>query len=165
MMSMAKSGRRPAPGIGWRLCWRVLAPLVLVTGCIESKAPPPTTAAIVAEPTYVFNLGVHYDDVVAMLGPAGRGSRFDRYSNSRELVYAYGFPAFEAETLMPDGTVRKEMTDHIHLFFNFDGVLIKMVAKGNRFYSYVSEMPIHRITVLPRVTRRLLPNGYDTQSR
>lgn len=108
----------------------------------------------VVEPSYIFALGVHQDDVEAMLGWPSQGPHFDRFSQTTELVYGYPFPAIQAETQFPNGVTRAEMVDQITMFFNRDGVLVKMASRTDRWYPSFSELPVQRVTILPRVVHR-----------
>ena len=106
------------------------------------------------EPSYVFALGAHLDDVQGMLGYPGEGPRFDRLTQTTELIYGYPFPAIQAETQFPNGVTRAEMVDQITMFFNRDGVLVKMASRTDRWYPSFTDLPVQRITVLPRVVHR-----------
>ncbi|MEI6987340.1 MAG: hypothetical protein WCK65_14555 [Rhodospirillaceae bacterium] len=103
------------------------------------------------EPSYVFALGAHQNDVMAMLGYPNEGPRFDRVTQTYELVYNYPFAAIQAENQFPNGTTRSEMVNVIHMFFDRDGILTKMASEVDRWYSSFSELPVQRITVLPRL--------------
>ena len=120
---------------------------LLAAACAPDRAPP----AGVIEPSYVFPLGAKQDDVLAMLGAPERGPLFDRYSGLTELVYSYPFRAIRAETRFPDGTTRVEMVERVHLFFDRRNMLDRMAYRTNRYYPSVADLPVHRITVLPRL--------------
>ncbi len=129
----------------------VAAVTTVVAGCRSWDGP--VAPAAVIEPSYQFALGSAYKDVVGALGPPQRGPIHDRYSNTRELVYAFDRRLIRAESRMPDGVTRTEMVDHIHLFFDFDDILVKMSHRPNRFYSWFSTMTVDRITVVRRQAR------------
>ncbi len=130
-------------------------------GCYANKAEPPNQAVI--QPSYVFALGAHQADVMAMLGEPAEGPRFDRVSQTSELVYSYPFQAIQAESHYPNGATRAEMVDTIHMFFDRKGLLVKMGSWVDPWYSSVIQVPVQRITVLPRVVHH--PWGVITPPR
>ncbi len=124
----------------------LLAPVL--AGCVPASE---RGEHVTIEPAYIFSLGVHQDDVVAMLGWPAIGPRFDMLTQTYELVYSYPIPVIQAETRFPNGTTRAEMVDTIHLFFSRAGQLASMGSRTNRWYSSVIEQPVQRVTVMPRV--------------
>lgn len=86
-----------------------------------------------------------------MLGHPQTGPRFDRYSHLTEVVYTFPFRAVQAETRLPDGATRIEMVDTIHFFFNQKNLLERMALRTNRYYSSFTDLPVHKVTVLPRL--------------
>lgn len=127
------------------------AAMIATASCVP---PPLRGERVVVEPSYIFALGAHQDDVEAMLGWPSRGPRFDKVSRTTEIAYAYPFPAIQAETHFPNGAVRAEMLDEITMFFNQDGVLVRMTGHPDRWYPSFSDLTVQRITVLPRVVHR-----------
>ncbi len=117
---------------------------------------------VVIEPAYVFSIGVHKDDVIAMLGWPTVGPRYDELTRGYELVYIYPIPVIQAETRFSNGTTRAEMVDTIHLFFSRAGLLTNMGSRTNRWYSSVIEQQVQRVTVMPRVIHS---NGMITAPR
>ncbi len=136
---------------GWRRLGlaTVLVAAAVLSGCYSEMAEPPDRAVI--QPSYVFALGVRQDDVQAMLGQPSDGPRYDRASRTTLLVYHYPFQAIQAESRSHNGMIRAEMVDTIYLFFDSRGVLIKMGSWVNRWYPSEVDVPVQRITVLPRV--------------
>ena len=128
-----------------------LALLALMTALAGCVPPANNGEHVTIEPAYSFALGVHQDDVMAMLGWPERPLRYDNLTQTYEAVYSYPFPAIQAETHFPNGTTRAEMVETIHLFFSRDGQLLRMASRTNRWYSSFIEQPVQRITVLPRV--------------
>ena len=129
-----------------------MAAVLLFTLLTAACAPNGERAASgIIQPSYVFPLGANQNDVLGLLGQPQLGPKFDRYSNLTEVVYRYPFPAIKAETRFPNGTTRVELVDTIHMFFNQKNVLERMASQTNRFYSSFTDMPVHRITVLPRL--------------
>ena len=94
-----------------------------------------------------------------MLGYPGEGPRFDRLTQTTELIYGYPFPAIQAETQFPNGVTRSEMVDRILLSFDRKGLLVKMASHTDRWYPSFSDLPVQRVTVLPRVIH---PSGEIT---
>ena len=145
----------------WRAGLRMVL-LAILSGCaVEPMAEPPERAVI--EPSYAFTLGAHQDDIIAALGYPAEGQRFDPVSQTLELVYSYPFPAIQAESHFPNGVTRSEMVDTIHLFFDRKGLLVKMGSWVNRWYSSVIDVPVQRVTVLPRGVHH--PSGAITAPR
>ncbi|KAA0677711.1 hypothetical protein DS843_23005 [Roseomonas genomospecies 6] len=105
----------------------------------------------VIEPSYVFPLGANKSDVLAMLGHPQTGPRFDRYSNLTEAVYTFPFRAVKAESRLPDGSTRVELVDTIHFFFSHKNQVERMAFRTNRYYSSFTDLPVHKVTVLPRL--------------
>ena len=60
----------------------------LATGLLLAGCTPPELRGARAhiEPAYIFALGVHQDDVMAMLGWPNEGPRFDRLTQYTQLV-------------------------------------------------------------------------------
>ncbi|CAK0766487.1 hypothetical protein WCLP8_3940019 [uncultured Gammaproteobacteria bacterium] len=114
----------------------------------------PANRVAVVEPSYVFALGVQYNDVTSMLGQPAIGPRFNAYSNTREIVYIFPSPVVQVETQLPNGVTRSELVDRVHMFFDFNNLLVKMVYRGDHNYGYITDMPIQRITILPRVDHK-----------
>jgi hypothetical protein len=133
-----------------------LAALAVVAGLAGACAIAPPTLPGVIAPAYVFPVGASQNDVLAMLGTPAKGPIFDRYSGLTELVYSFPFPAIRTETRFPDGTVRVETVDRIHMFFDRKNRLERMSHRTNRYYPSITELPVQRITVLPR---RIDPDG------
>lgn len=148
--------RRVIPGRGLGPGWAgrgrgalVALGLGLLAGCVPT---PPPQAAI--EPAYVFSLGVAYADVVAMLGPPDSPPRYDRYSDTSEAVYRFPFDAVEVDSRFPNGAVRREHTNHIHMFFDRAGALVQLAIRPNRYYPSMTDFPVQRVTIAPRLVRR-----------
>lgn len=121
--------------------------LLLTAACAPSRE---RVASGVIQPSYVFPLGANQNDVLGLLGTPQLGPKYDRYSNLTEFVYRYPFPAVKAETRLPNGATRVEMVDTIHMFFDQKNRLERMASQTNRFYSSFTDMPVDRITILPR---------------
>ncbi|MEI8393095.1 MAG: hypothetical protein WCF85_00065 [Rhodospirillaceae bacterium] len=130
--------------------------LLVLTGCVQ---PDLRGARVTVEPSYIFKLGVHQDDVMRMLGDPPENPHFDRLTQLVMMTYTYPFPAIQAETQFSNGTTRSEMVDHIVMFFDRNHLLVKMAAHTDRWYPSVTGMPVQRITVLPRVVH---PDGRVT---
>ncbi|CAK0771038.1 hypothetical protein CCP2SC5_520008 [Azospirillaceae bacterium] len=154
-------------GVDFRFARR-LAKGLIAGGCLLSAAcapggnpsdPSVMTPVAIIEPSYVFTLGAHQADVVAMLGPPSRGPRFDRYSQTNELIYSYPYPIIQAESVFPNHATRNEMVKNIHMFFDRNQILVQMAYNINYYYPSITNMPVHRITVLPRVVEKL---GFPT---
>lgn len=147
----ARTGRirRQTAGKATGLLAASLLALSLLAGaCTATRQSAPQG---VIEPSYVFPLGANKADVLGMLGHPQRGPRFDRYSTLTEVVYSYPFRAIRAETRLPDGTTRVEMADTIHFFFNQKDILDRMALRTNRYYSSFTDLPVHKVTILPRL--------------
>lgn len=123
-----------------------MAVACLAAACAVQNAPVPANI----QPGYTFALGASYNDVLGMLGHPQSGPRLERYSNLTEVVYSYPFKAIKAETRFPDGTVRVELVDFIHLFFDQKGLLKRMGHRVNQYYTSFTDMPVDRITIAPR---------------
>jgi hypothetical protein len=154
---MARRGSALIPALG------LLALLLLpaLSDCVVEKDEPAERAVI--EPSYAFTLGSEQSDIMAALGMPAEGPRFDRVSQTIEVVYRYPFPAIQTESHFPNGVTRSEMVDTLHLFFDRKGLLVRMGSWVDRWYSSVVEMPVQRVTVLPRVVH--YPSGEITAPR
>lgn len=130
-----------------RFFWLIIS--VCLGGCMMPPAPPATII-----PAFEFSIGANYNDIAGVLGNPQRGPLFDRYSNLTEVVYVFPFRAVTADTRLKDGTVRSEVTDRIHLFFNEHKRLVQMTHRPNPYYPALIDMPVHRVTVSPRMVGR-----------
>jgi hypothetical protein len=137
----------------WRLgaAVAVVAAMVALAGCLQVVPPEQRGERTTIEPSYIFTLGAHQNDILAQLGEPELGPRFDRLTQLVEVVYAFPFPAIQAETHFANGITRSEMVDRIHLFFDRNRVLVRMASRTNRWYSSVVEQAVQRVTVLPRL--------------
>lgn len=137
--------------------YAVVALAVMVTAC----QPPPSMIKSVApstviEPAYAFSLGAHLRDVRGALGPPRRGPIYDRFSDTLEVVYSFDRAIVAAETRLPNGVVRTEMVDRVHMFFDANEVLVRMAHEPDRNYAWFSSLPLHRITVRSHITHSVL---------
>lgn len=136
-----------------------LATLVLVgllpAGCLTMAPDGSLTPAtdLVVDPAYRFEIGASLHDVIGALGHPEKGPFHDRYSNTREVVYAFDQAVLRVETRMPNGVVRTEMAKRIHMFFDANDILIRLTHQPNRYYSWFSTMPVHAVTVVAHQTR------------
>lgn len=131
------------------VCHAAMAAAVLITTACTTTGAPPLTGTV--EPSYVFALGANKSDVLAMLGTPQVGPRFDRYSNLSEVVYAFPFRAVKAESRLRDGTIRVELVDTIHFFFNQKNLVERMAFRTDRYYPSFTDFPVHKATILPRL--------------
>lgn len=128
-----------------------LAGLALLAGACA--LPPPSAPATVI-PSFSFALGANLSDIVATLGPPTQAPRLDRYSNLTQAAYTFPFPAVTVDTRLADGTVRSEVVDRLTLFFDADSRLVKMTPRPNPYYAVLTDLPVHRATVAPRMLAR-----------
>jgi hypothetical protein len=126
------------------------ATLALLGAC---ALPPPSPPATII-PGYEFALGANRNDIEAVLGDPIAGPFLDRLSGLSEAVYAFAFNGFTADTRLADGTIRSEVTDRMHLFFDSRGKLVKMTHRPNPYYHSLTDMPVHRVKVAPRLRAR-----------
>jgi len=144
----------------------LMAALLPLAACdYRYQGEPLARQVMVAEPAYIVTVGVRYEDVLGMLGQPAAGPFFDRYAKAWSVVYEYPVPAIETEIEVPGGSVRTEMVKQIRLFYDLQGIVIKLVSHPDRYYPFLTNTPVRRFMVVPRVVKKVIPVALPPAAR